>query len=149
MITMICGYPGSGKSTLAYALAGKKGGAALDLDALTSAVLGDEPHGAQRDMRVVMGVNDCMWALAEALDARGVDVAIIRQAPGAEEFARHGRYCARVYVDTPKEVCRERCRQRADYEQQRFDRACARVDDFMRMHGHAVRRVSGQTGGTV
>lgn len=144
MITMISGYPGSGKSTLAYTLARQCDGVVLDLDAIVGAIIGRDIHEAQPDMRVVMGVNDCMWALAEALENRGVDVYIIRSAPGVEEFEQHGRSCARVYVDTPRGVCRTRCAERGDYDEQRFERACSRVDEFVRMYGHVVRRVSGE-----
>lgn len=145
MITMITGYPGSGKSTLAYALAKQHGGVALDLDAIVGAMIGEQIHEANPDMRVVMGVNDCMWALAEALDARGVDVYIIRHAPGAGEFERYGKFCARIYVDTPRTTCQKRCAERGDYDRQRFGRACDHVEDFMRMYGREMRRIPGET----
>ena len=85
MITMICGYPGSGKSTLAEQLARESGGAVLDLDALVAAMTGVEIHVQQLDRRVVYAVDQYVWQLARDIENRGVDVYVIRTAPGAIE----------------------------------------------------------------
>lgn len=142
MITMIVGYPGSGKSTYAYGHAGEKG-AVVDLDAIACALIGGEVHAAQADMQVTLAVNECMWQIADALDRWGKDAYVIRTAPGSAEYAQQGKHCARVYIDTPREVCRERCSARGDYDAEKFAKACGRVDAFMRAHGREFRIVSG------
>lgn len=143
MITMISGYPGSGKSTYARNSAGN-GGVVVDLDAIVSALTGNAVHDSQADERVVLAVNDCIWELAEACDRRGLDVYVIRTAPGALEFEQYARHCARVYMDIGKELCRERCRQRGDYDAEAFEYACWRADKLMRAKGGQFRRVSAE-----
>ena len=143
MITMICGYPGSGKSTLAERLARESGGAVLDLDALVAAMTGVEIHVQQLDRRVVYAVDQYVWQLARDIDNRGMDVYVIRTAPGAIEHEEYARFCARIYVDTPVEVCRERCRARGDYDPEGFETARRRVDEYMRAYGGHTRRFDG------
>ncbi len=143
MITIVTGYPGSGKSTYARSQADARGVVVVDLDAIVSALTEVEAHSVQPDMRIVLAVNDCIWQIAEACDARGLDAYIIRTAPSEAEFSQHGKYCARVCVNTPREVCRSRCELRSDFDADKFARACERVDEFMRLHGNQFRKVSG------
>jgi len=143
MITMISGYPGSGKSTLAKRLAREHGGAALDLDEIANLITGGTIHDARPDIRATLGVNACMWQLADALAAQGLDVFIIRHAPGVAEWEAHAKYCARIHVDTPKDVCRARAEKRGDFDAERFERACARVDEFLTLYGGKLRHVPG------
>lgn len=143
MITMICGYPGSGKSTLAERLARESGGAVLDLDALVAAMTGVEIHVQRLDRRVVYAVDQYVWLLARDIENRGVDVYVIRTAPGAIEHEEYARFCARIYVDTPVEVCSERCRARGDYDPEGFEAARRRVDEYMRAYGARTTRMRG------
>lgn len=141
MITMICGYPGSGKSTLAERLARESGGAVLDLDALVAAMTGVEIHVQQLDRRVVYAVDQYVWQLARDIENRGVDVYVIRTAPGAIEHEEYARFCARIYVDTPVEVCRERCRARGDYDPEGFETARRKVNLYMSAYGANMRKM--------
>ena len=144
MITMIWGYPGSGKSTLAEQLARAfTRGAVLDLDALVAAMTGVEIHAEQQDRRVVFAVDQYVWQLAREIENRGMPVYVIRTAPGAIEHEEYARFCARIYVDTPLEVCRERCKARGDYDPEGFEAARRRVDEYMRAYGASTRRTKG------
>ena len=141
MITMVCGYPGSGKSTLAKRLARKAGGAVLDLDALVAAMTGVEIHAEPLDRRVVFAIDRYIWQLAREIESRGMDVYVIRTAPGPIEHEEYARFCGRIYVDTPVEVCRERCRARGDYDPEAFEAARMRVDAYMRLYGARTTRM--------
>lgn len=144
MITMIWGYPGSGKSTLAEQLARSfTRGAVLDLDALVAAMTGVEIHAEQPDRRVVFAVDQYVWQLAREIENRGMPVYVIRTAPGAIEHEEYARFCARIYVDTPLEVCRERCKARGDYDPEGFEAARRRVDEYMRFYGDRTKRIRG------
>lgn len=132
MITVIAGYPASGKTTCARKLAAESGGVVMDLDALAAAVVGTDIHAREAgDRRVALAINGVFWRLAEALEARGLEVYAIRTAPGEAEYIQHVRHCARIVMIRDKRACLADAAARPDFDRDNFEAACRAVDDML------------------
>ncbi len=141
MITLVMGYPGSGKTTWARRQAEECAGYLVDLDILAEAVSQTEPHAsALSDTKGAIA--HIRWELCRVLEGTGRDVFLTVAYLRLPDWEQHARFCARVYMDTPRDVCRNRARKRGDYSDDSFERACRLCDETMRMFGQKFRRVA-------